>query len=366
MMAEDAVNGMLLYLRDVTKDKERARRLEAVFNGTFQFTGLVRPDGTIIEGNDTVINFVPYGPEEIVGAALSEAPWWTQPGDVNDRVRDAVDRAADGEFVRFEIDVHGKDGIAHIDFSLRPATNDDGEVALLIAEGRDITAFQQQRQHLEVIQRVMRHNMRNDLMKLRGWTEVLSTEDDADKRADYYERIERILNKWEKMNGDLKQIERALRSQQKTEAVTDLLPLVSELVSSRRDAYPDATIDVNTADVDPVRIPATIRGALRELIDNAIKATDHSDPHVAVRLSRPADDWVEIDVDDNGPGMPEMEAEVLETGEETPLNHGQGLGVWMVRMLVTQVGGDVSVDVTDDGTCVSLQLPSHHASGTGR
>lgn len=365
MMTEDAVGGMLLYLRDVTGDRRRARRLEAVFNGTFQFSGMLEPDGTIIDVNDAVVDFVSYDPEEIVDRPLSEAPWWTQAQGANDRVRDAVTRAANGELVRFEIDVHGNDGIAHVDFSVKPVTDADGEVALLIAEGRDITAFQQQRQHLEVIQRVMRHNMRNDLTKLRGWMEILSMEDDAQKRATHYERVQRILDKWEKMSGDLKRIERALRSQQRTEAVTDLLPLVSRLVSSQRDAHPDATIDVNASNVEPVRIPATIREALQELVDNAIRATDHPDPHVVVRLSRPDDDWVEIDVVDNGPGMPEMEAEVLETGEETPLNHGQGLGVWMVRMLVTQVGGDVSVDVTDYGTCVSLQIPCHHASGTG-
>jgi len=55
-----------------------------------------------------------------------------------------------------------------------------------------------------------------------------------------------------------------------------------------------------------------------------------------------------------------LSPEVLETGEETPLNHGQGLGVWMVRMLVAQVGGDVSVDVTDGGTTVHLRIPVEH------
>ncbi|MFC7188374.1 ATP-binding protein, partial [Halorubrum yunnanense] len=62
-------------------------------------------------------------------------------------------------------------------------------------------------------------------------------------------------------------------------------------------------------------------------------------------------------VRDDGPGMPEMEADILETGEETPLNHGGGLGLWMVRMIVTQAGGDVSV-ATTDGTEVKLRVPA--------
>ena len=67
---------------------------------------------------------------------------------------------------------------------------------------------------------------------------------------------------------------------------------------------------------------------------------------------------------DDGPGLPEMEADVLATGEETPLNHGQGLGLWMVRMIVTQAGGDVSVDSAADGTTVCLRLPTDRSDET--
>jgi signal transduction histidine kinase len=53
-----------------------------------------------------------------------------------------------------------------------------------------------------------------------------------------------------------------------------------------------------------------------------------------------------------------MEVDVLETGEETPLSHGGGLGLWMVRTIVTQAGGEMSVESTADGTAVCLRLPT--------
>ena len=40
------------------------------------------------------------------------------------------------------------------------------------------------------------------------------------------------------------------------------------------------------------------------------------------------------------------------------MNHGQGLGLWMVRMIVTQAGGEASVESTADGTTVRLRLPT--------
>ncbi|OYR56148.1 hypothetical protein DJ73_00605 [Halorubrum sp. Ea1] len=54
----------------------------------------------------------------------------------------------------------------------------------------------------------------------------------------------------------------------------------------------------------------------------------------------------------------------IETGEETPLNHGQGLGLWMVRMIVTGAGGDASVETTDDGTEVCLRVPASRTVGS--
>lgn len=106
------------------------------------------------------------------------------------------------------------------------------------------------------------------------------------------------------------------------------------------------------------QIPAVLTEATCELIENAAKATHGRDGRVTVTLSQANDNWTDITITDNGPGLPDEEAEVLRTGEETPLNHGQGLGLWMVRMVTKQAGGNVSVDVTDDGTTVRLHVPT--------
>ncbi len=54
--------------------------------------------------------------------------------------------------------------------------------------------------------------------------------------------------------------------------------------------------------------------------------------------------------------MPDVEAEVLETGEETRLRHGGHLGLWLVRILVTRAGGE-RVDAAPTGTTVSFRVP---------
>ncbi|SDX66453.1 PAS domain S-box protein [Halobellus clavatus] len=356
MLDDDAIDGMLLYLRDVTERKERARRFESIFNQTFQFTGLLEPDGTVLEVNRATTEFTGVERGAIVGEPLSDASWWDVSPEVKDNIRDAVRRAANGEFVRYETEVRGASGLATIDFSLKPVTDEDGDISLIVAEGRDITARQQHRRHLEVMQRVVRHNMRNDLTKVRGWTEVMCEEPDADKRAEYLETVIRILDKWEVMTEKMQEIRQVLRSQNETWDRTESNALIEDAVATVRENSPDATIVTELADGGEIRLPATLSIAVQELIENAIEAK--KDATVEVGLSRPEDGWVEITVKDDGPGLPAMEADVLETGEETPLNHGQGLGLWMVRVIVTQIGGDVSIDSTADGATVRLRLPT--------
>ena len=361
MLEDDAIDGMLLYLRDVTEQKERARRFESIFNQTFQFTGLLEPDGTVLEVNDAALEFGGIERDAIVGSPFFEASWWTHSADVQTDVRNAIERAASAEFVRYETEVRGGAGLATIDFSVKPVTDDDGEVSLLVAEGRDITARQRQRQHLEVIQRVIRHNMRNDLTKVRGWAQVMCEEADAEKRAEQFETLERTLDKWESMTDRMSELRQILHLQQEQQPRMEAGSLVDDAVAPLRAEYTDATILTDVSG-DGVAVPATLIDAVRELVTNAAEATD--DATIEVDLSSPEGDWVEVWVSDDGPGLPEMEADVLETGEETPLNHGQGLGLWMVRMVVVQAGGEVSVESSADGTEVCLRLPTRRTPET--
>ncbi len=133
-------DGSRMYTcRDVTERKKRERQLEAVFNQTYQFTGLLEPDGTLLRANDTALQFGGMDADDVLGKPVWETKWFQTGADTKERLRDAVQRAAEGEFVRHEIEVQGTDGLRIVDFSLRPVKNEHGEITLLIPEGRDIT-----------------------------------------------------------------------------------------------------------------------------------------------------------------------------------------------------------------------------------
>jgi hypothetical protein len=68
-------------------------------------------------------------------------------------------------------------------------------------------------------------------------------------------------------------------------------------------------------------------------------------------VGRSADGWTGSFVRDDRRGMPSTEVDVLETGEETPLDFGRGPGLRMVRMIVTRTVGDSHVTDFDTPGC---------------
>lgn len=120
--------------------RDSERRFRAIFNQTFQFIGLCRPDGTLIEANEAMLVFGGLQRKDVLGKPLWKTPWWTLTEATQERLRKAIAEAAEGNFVRYEEEIAGADGAtAIIDFSLKPVFDADDGVVLIIPEGRDIT-----------------------------------------------------------------------------------------------------------------------------------------------------------------------------------------------------------------------------------
>ncbi len=117
--------------------REGERRFRGIFDSSFQFVGLLSPEGILLEANQTALDFVGAAREDVVGRLFWETPWWTHSPEAMVQLRRAVERAATGDFVRLEVEHHASDGtVATVDFSLKPIRDDAGRVILLIPEGR--------------------------------------------------------------------------------------------------------------------------------------------------------------------------------------------------------------------------------------
>lgn len=139
--------GLATVTRDISDRKrseemlrDRERLFRAIFDQSFQFIGLLKPDGTVLEANQTALATADLLLEDIVGSPFSEILWWQISPAAKQQIREAIVSAAAGEVVRYEVDVLVAGGaVATVDFSIKPIKDDSGKVLLLIPEGRDIT-----------------------------------------------------------------------------------------------------------------------------------------------------------------------------------------------------------------------------------
>ncbi|WP_180540358.1 hybrid sensor histidine kinase/response regulator [Nevskia soli] len=148
--------GISVYFRDITASKEadlllreKQQRLQAMYEGTYEYIGLLTPDGTLIEANRSSLEFTGATREEVLGLPFWDTPWFTATPGASAAVREAVARAAAGEFVRFELTVRRPSGEAwDFDVSFHPVVNADGKVELIVPEGRNITEQNKDKERL--------------------------------------------------------------------------------------------------------------------------------------------------------------------------------------------------------------------------
>ncbi|MEO0928760.1 MAG: PAS domain S-box protein, partial [Cyanobacteria bacterium J06643_13] len=129
--------------------KEKELSFRGVFNSMFQFIGVLDPTGILLEANQTALEFAGLTAEEVLNRPFWLAKWWTISPETQSQLQQAIARAAQGEFVRYEVDVLGaEDRVVTIDFSLNPVMDESGKVVQLIHEGRDISELKEAREAL--------------------------------------------------------------------------------------------------------------------------------------------------------------------------------------------------------------------------
>ena len=116
------------------------RRARAIFDSTYQYMGILAPDGTILALNQAALAFTDGERERSIGRPAWERRTWAAIPESAERLRAAVREAAAGGFVRFEAAVQAVNGeLRTVDFSIKPVRDEQGRVVLLVAEAHDIT-----------------------------------------------------------------------------------------------------------------------------------------------------------------------------------------------------------------------------------
>lgn len=211
-------------------------------------------------------------------------------------------------------------------------------------------------QQADRLHRILRHNLRNCCQIIAGNAELLAeqTLDEENERLttirEQNDRLMTLSRKSIYLRGFLN-VEGGHRT------TDDLAATVRNQVKSAREDYPAVTISVDCPDRARVCAHQLIGDAVEELIENAILHNESPNPRVWVSVETESE-MVAVTIADNGPGIPSMEQVVLERKTETPTEHSQGLGLWLVHLTVHHSNGELTVTNRDEGGAeITMRVP---------
>jgi len=135
------VRGTELLASD-TREQYRQKLARITLDSMVQFVGLLDAKGTVLEINQVALDAVGITLSDVEGKPFWTTFWWQVSEEINATLRQAILRAAQGEFVRWDAEIFGRSGGTEtiiIDASLCPVKDEQGNVVFITAEGRDIT-----------------------------------------------------------------------------------------------------------------------------------------------------------------------------------------------------------------------------------
>jgi signal transduction histidine kinase len=219
-----------------------------------------------------------------------------------------------------------------------------------------------QRARLSVLNRVLRHNIRNDAAVVMGITENLA-ERTSGEAAELADSAAAKTGELVGLGEKAREIEAVTDVDADAFEPVDLASPVATVVEAHGESgdggSDDVAFDVDVpADLRVVTAERVLYSVLEELVGNAVEHADGTPVRVEISAT-PADEGrVELVVADDGPGIPSHELAALEQGVETALDHGSGLGLRLVSWGVSTLGGELSFDESAwGGTAVRVVLP---------
>ncbi|MFD1685604.1 histidine kinase N-terminal 7TM domain-containing protein [Halobellus litoreus] len=321
-------------LRTNPAPNNRAREL--VFDGVQEGVIVLDISDNIIDINEPALEILQVTRAELLGSSAPEV------------IPDYEAFPASGSLDDF-LTIETPSGNRDFEIEVTEITSERGKAIGYVVAFQDVTEFLRQEQRLEVLNRVLRHNIKTETNLILGYADGLSDED-ARRMKQSALRIDELGQKGREA---IRLFSRA-REQSDFKSVH---AIVEECVTEARSRFPHATVEYQRADRDAT-VNSLLDAVLLNAIENAAEHNDGDDPRIEITASV-TDDLITVEIRDNGPGISDYELSVISEGAESSLKHGSGIGLWIIKWGADLLGGRVQFSGTDPtGTVVEITVPT--------
>lgn len=298
-----------------------------------------------------------YDREQLRGESLNE---FIVPDTLTGEATDFDSRTGDGEHNRAVVRRETDAGIRRFLYRGVPYEDGDG-TPRGFAMYSDITDETRREHRLQVMHRILRHNLRNEVTAIDAGAEWLETEIEDESLLETIAQIRDCADSMAHLSEEAGRVKRILDTRTDSQRDLAVESLFETVQAEYRERYPGVDIEIEAPASLTVRATEHLDLALSELVENAVEHNDSDEPTVRLAVDLPAAEangWVELAVADDGPSIPDSERRVTDTGQEpTQIEHGSGLGLLLVQWIVDSAGGAVTIEDSDlGGNRVCLRL----------
>ena len=204
----------------------------------------------------------------------------------------------------------------------------------------------------QLFSRVFRHNIRNELTVVTGQlshiADRLTDESLTQSARTALDAANRLLSHTEKTRDIEKLIDTA---PDRTEIALE--QLVDDAVANQSELPANVSLQIDLPN-ESVHVVDGFVNAVSNAVENAIS---HNPAPLTINITAHTDDeTVSLVITDTGDGIAANETEMLNSGTETPLAHGSGVGLWVMNWYIKKSGGELEINGSDSGTTVTMRL----------
>ena len=276
------------------------------------------------------------------------------------------------EPLRFEVSVELPDTDGMQEYQVSPLVRGD-EVAAAVLIARDITEQKQREtelqttsEQLEVLNSILRQDIKNDAQTIGLWVEKLQPAV-PETHQDELARLTQATGHIRELTENSRSLIKAVTQGELEAEPVRLDEILQTEVESAQTRFPDAELTVEASLPETVvSANGTLSSVVRNLLNNAVQH-NHGQTRVSARVEQ-GDGTVHLRVLDNGPGVPDSQKDsIFGKGERGLASEGTGIGLYLVTQLVQSYGGSVWVedraapsgsDDDHDGAAFVVELPA--------
>lgn len=341
--------------------EESELKFRSIFNSAFQFIGLLDLSGTLIDANQTALEFGNLQPGEVIGKKFWDCHWWQISPQTQQELQAAIQKAAQGETVSYEVAVWDqfKQPI-HILFNLKPLKDTAGKVVAIIPEGRPIQeiveareALLEKNQELESFAATAAHDLKEPLRMVNQFLVRLQDKygHQLDEKGKQY--IHFAADGAIRMNAlitELLDYAKAGNENTPFQRVSTEV-LLREVIDLLKNTIDEKHASIHWQNAPEIYgQPTGLKLLFQNLIANGLKYQHEAAiPDILIKFTDQGSQWL-VSVTDNGIGIkPEYAEQVfllfrrLHTREEYA---GTGMGLATCKKIVERHGGKIWVEST--------------------